>query len=55
MRHAAPRTTSDRKLSRATQTALGAAIYAIAALSVCAITLAATLALWGLWLWLGVN
>lgn len=55
MRHAAPREASDRKLSRAARIALAATIYTIAGLSVCAITLAATLALWGLWQQLGVN
>lgn len=55
MRHAAPRTARDRKPVRAAQIILGAAIYAIAALSACTITLTATLSLWTLWQWLGVN
>lgn len=55
MRHAAPRTASDRKLSRGAQLTLGAALYAIVGLSVCTIALTATLALWSLWQWLGVN
>lgn len=55
MRHAAPRTGSNRKLSRAGQLALGAAAYTIAGSSACAIALAATLAFWHLWQWLGVN
>lgn len=55
MRHAAPRTASNRKLSRATQITLGAAIYAIAGLCACLITLGSALAVWGLWQWLGVN
>ena len=55
MRHAAPHATSDRKLRRAGQIALGAAVYAIVGLSVCTITLTAALTLWSLWQWLGVN
>jgi len=55
MRHAAPHTTNDRKLSRAAQIALGAAIYAIVGLSICATSLTAALTLWSLWQWLGVN
>lgn len=55
MRHAAPHAVSDRKLCRAAQVALAAAIYAVASLSVCTITLAAALTLWGLWQWLEVN
>lgn len=55
MRHAAPHTASNRKLSRAAQAAVGAAVYIIVGLSVCTITLTAALALWSLWQWLGVN
>lgn len=55
MRHAAPHTASDRKLSLAAQLTLGAALYAIAGLSVCTTTVAAALALWYLWQLLGVN
>ena len=55
MRHAAPRTASNRKLGRVAQIALGAAIYAVVGLSVCVITLTAALSLWSLWQWLGVN
>ena len=55
MRHAAPRATSNRKPKRAAQIALSAAVYAIAGLSTCTITLTAVLALWSLWQWLGVN
>ena len=55
MRHAAPHTVSDRKPRRATQVTLAAVIYAVATLSVCTITLAATLTLWTLWQQLGVN
>lgn len=55
MRHAALHATSNRKLSRAGQIALAVAIYAVAGLSVCTITLTAALTLWSLWQWLGVN
>lgn len=55
MRHAAPRTAGDHKPSRAAQIALGAAVYAVAGLSICTTTLTATLSLWALWQWLGVN
>lgn len=55
MRHAAPHTASNRELGRVGQLAVGAAIYAIAGLSACTITLTATLALWSLWQWMGVN
>ena len=55
MRHAAPRTASNRKLNRAAQIALGVTVYAIVGLSVCTITLTAALTLWSLWQWLGVN
>lgn len=55
MRHASPRTARGRKPSRAARIALGAIVYAIACLSACAIFLTATLALWSLWQWLGVN
>lgn len=55
MRHAAPRTASDRKLNRAVQIALGVAVYAVVGLSVCTITLTAALTFWSLWQWLGVN
>lgn len=55
MRHAAPHTTPRRLPGRAARTALGAAIYAVAGLAVCTITLTAVLTLWSLWQWLGVN
>ena len=55
MRHAAPLAASDRKLSRAAQIILGAALYAVVGLSVCTITLTAALTIWSLWQWLGVN
>ena len=55
MRHATPHAASNRKLSRAAQIAIGAAIYAVVGLSACTITLTAALSLWSLWQWLGVN
>lgn len=55
MRHAAPRTANGRKLSRAAQIILGAAVYAIASLSICTIALTAALSIWSLWQWLGEN
>lgn len=55
MRHAAPRTASNRKLGQAARLLSGAAIYTIAGLAVCTITLTAALAFWSLWQWLGVN
>lgn len=53
MRHAAP--ARQQHLSRAAQLALAAVTYTIAGLSACLITLGSTLAVWGLWQWLGVN
>ena len=55
MRHAAVRTTPGHHLSRGAQIALGAVAYAAAAAAIGLITLGSTLALWGLWQWLGVN
>lgn len=55
MRHAAPATSIDRKLNRAGQLIFAGIAYAIAGLSAGLITLGATLAVWGLWQWLGVN
>lgn len=55
MRHAAPRTASDRKLNRAGELVFASIAYAIAGLSACLITLGSALAIWGLWQWLGVN
>lgn len=55
MRHAAPNTTPTRPAGRAAQVALGATIYAIAGLATALTTLGSTLAVWGLWQWLGVN
>ena len=53
MRHAAP--ARRRPLSRAAQLTLAALTYAVAGLTVGLITLGATLAVWELWQWLGVN
>lgn len=55
MRHAAPHTTSDRKLNRAGELVFAGIAYAIAGLSTCLITLGSALTIWGLWQWLGVN
>lgn len=54
MRHAAP-TSPSGQLGRATQVALAAVAYTIAGMSACLISLAAVLAIWSLWQWLGVN
>ena len=53
MRHAAP--ASRQPLSRAAQLALAALVYTTGGLAVCLITLGSSLAVWGLWQWLGVN
>lgn len=55
MRHAAPRTTIDRKLNRAGQLVFAAAAYAIAGLSACLVALGFIIAVWSLWQRLGVN
>lgn len=55
MRHAAPTPSTDRKLNRAGQLVFAGIAYAIAGLATALITLATTLAIWGLWQWLGVN
>jgi hypothetical protein len=55
MRHAAPAVSTDRKLTRTGQLIFAGIAYAIAGLSSCLIALGATLAIWGLWQWLGVN
>lgn len=55
MRHAAPAVSTDRKLNRAGQLVFAGIAYAIAGLAAGLTTLAATLAVWGLWQWLGVN
>lgn len=47
--------TARRPLRRAAEIAAGVVAYAIAGLSTCLITLGSTLAIWGLWQWLGVN
>lgn len=53
MRHAAP--AGRRPLGRAAQLVLAAVTYAAASLATGLIALGATLAVWGLWQWLGVN
>lgn len=55
MRHAAPRTSLDRKLNRAGELVFAGITYAIAGLATCLITLGSALTIWGLWQWLGVN
>lgn len=55
MRHAAPRTTLDRKLNRAGELIFAGLAYTIAGLAAGLIALGSTLAIWGLWQWLGVN
>lgn len=55
MRHAAPRTSPDRKLNRAGQLILGAIACTITGLAVGLVTLGVTFAIWGLWQWMGVN
>lgn len=53
MRHAAP--ARQRPLSRAAQLTIAALTYAATGLATGLIALAATLATWGFWQWLGVN
>ena len=56
MRHAAPHTSSlDRRLNRAGELVFAGVAYAVAGLATGLIALGATLAIWGLWQWLGVN
>lgn len=56
MRHAAPHNNSlDRRLNRAGELIFAGIAYAIASASAALITLGATLAIWGLWQWLGVS
>ena len=55
MRHAAPRTTIDRKLNRAGELIFAGVAYAIAGLATGLIALGSALAVWGLWQSLGVN
>ena len=55
MRHAAPRTTIDRKLNRAGELIFAGIAYAIAGLTTGLVTLGSVLAVWGLWQWLEVN
>lgn len=55
MRHAAPTASIDRKLNRAGQLIFAGIAYAIAGLAAGLIALGSTVAVWGLWQWLGVN
>lgn len=56
MRHAAPHDSSlDRHLNRAGELIFAGVAYTIAGLTAALITLGATLAIWGLWQWLGVD
>lgn len=56
MRHAAPHNrTLDRRLNRAGELIFAGIAYGIAGLATGLITLGATLTVWGLWQWLGVN
>lgn len=56
MRHAAPHNNSlDRRLNRAGELAFAGIAYAIAGLATGLTVLGGTLAIWGLWQWLGVN
>lgn len=56
MHHAAPHSnTPDQRLNRAGQLVFGAVAYAIAGLATGLIALGATLTIWGLWQWMGVN
>lgn len=56
MRHAAPHNNSlDRRLNRAEEILFAGVAYAIAGLATGLVALGGTLAVWGLWQWLGVN
>lgn len=56
MRHAAPHARGlDRRLTCAGELVFAGIAYAVAGLATGLITLGATLAIWGLWQWLGVN
>lgn len=56
MRHAAPHTSSlYRRLNRAGELVFAGIAYAAAGLATGLITLGASLTIWGLWQWLGVN
>lgn len=55
MRHAASRTTIDRKPNRAGELIFAGIAYAIAGLATGLVTLGCAIAVWGLWQWLGVN
>lgn len=56
MRHAAPRgNTLDQRLNRAGQLVFACIAYAVAGLATGLTALGATLAIWALWQWMGVN
>lgn len=55
MRHAAPTTSTDRKLNRAGQLIFAGIAYTIAGLAAGLLTLGSALAAWSLWQWMGVN
>lgn len=55
MRHAAPAPSADRRLNRAGQLIFAGIAYVIAGLAAGLTALGATLTMWGLWQWLGVN
>lgn len=55
MRHAAPHGSPDRKLNRAGELIFAGIAYGIAGLATGLIVLGGTIAVWGLWQWLGVN
>lgn len=56
MRHAAPHNRAlDRHPNHVGELILAGIAYGIAGLAAGLITLGATLAVWGLWQWLGVN
>ena len=56
MRHAAAHGNSlGRRLNRAGELVFAGIAYAIAGLAAGLITIGSSLAIWGLWQWLGVN
>ena len=56
MRHASPRgSILDRRLNRTGELIFAGIAYAIAFVATALCTLGSTLAIWGLWQWLGVN
>lgn len=56
MRHAAPHDNSlSLRLSRAGELVFAGVVYATTGVAVGLVTLGASLAMWGLWQWLGVS